>query len=119
MTATHKRLPQVILLPPNDVVTFLQLTVNSACSTNKRIRESFIEWRVVKSAEIIDFAQTDPVMNTRLPGVYDLMAAEAYHIQCCVQFERQSEQRESMSVADGVARDVCMNMLRGELITCL
>jgi len=64
-----------------------------------------------KSAELIEYSKNDPVMSTRLAGVYDLVAAEAcYHLPYMIRFERQCKQKQRSFAEEG-QRDFCLNQL--------
>ena len=62
-----------------------------------------------KSGEILEYANTDPVMRLRLSGVNDLIAAEGcYHLSCLISFERRSAKVKSSRAQQELQDDECM-----------
>ena len=51
-----------------------------------------------KSTALIEEAKTDLLMNVRLAGVSDLIAAEgSYHLTCLIKFERRCAKNKLLS----------------------
>lgn len=84
----------------------------------KSNKETYLVATFEVSDKILEGAQTSHVMQCRLAGVTDLVAADArYHLQCYVEFNRKAS--KSYTITAEMPRDICFNKVASEVSTGL